>query len=389
MAAMARRREPADADDIAAIAKQISDQAEAIYQNWKSRGLGPSDLLSCHAAGDTAKLGSMLKPSTAASKPSIDLLVQAPTMDNNHLEKLVKNFVDEDKARIAAARGGVKVTAPLRGGATSPIGSGGVITPPLRSPVISPVGGGIASPTGCGTTTMSSSIQYALQKFERRGSGDGDTSLTKVGVLAAKKVVYGGGGAVTSAVDGSTQQSPKPAIGQKPQISPKPFQRLSPQIGAAGDTVEMTLPPDLAPTTPTSTPASSAGLQTWPLKNRVISTDAVKKTSQDAQKRNSLVIIGGDAHGQKVIESQKGLSIDHQVALEEKKLINALKNGDIVNEEAPKTSGKVTHVITVNGRDSNREVTVRFVLAIHHFSDVKLEKYREQGMFLEELSVVT
>nr|CAH7713626.1 unnamed protein product [Callosobruchus chinensis] len=297
----------------------------------------------------------MLKPSTAAPKPSIDLLVQAPTMDNNHLEKLVKNFVDEDKARIAAARGGVRMASPLGGGATSPIG-GGRVTPPLRSPVISPIGGGVVSPTGCGTTTMSSSIQYALQKFERRGSGDGDTaSLTKVGVVAAKKVVYGGvGGGVTPIVENITQQSPKPAIGQKPQISPKPFQRLSANIGSGGgDTVEMTLPPDLAPT-PTS-PASSAGLQTWPLKNRVISTDAVKKTSQDAQKRNSL-IIGGDVHNQKVIESQKSLSIDHQVALEEKKLINALKNGDVVNEEAPKAAGKGSSVITVNGRDSNREI---------------------------------
>nr|CAH7713628.1 unnamed protein product [Callosobruchus chinensis] len=303
----------------------------------------------------------MLKPSTAAPKPSIDLLVQAPTMDNNHLEKLVKNFVDEDKARIAAARGGVRMASPLGGGATSPIG-GGRVTPPLRSPVISPIGGGVVSPTGCGTTTMSSSIQYALQKFERRGSGDGDTaSLTKVGVVAAKKVVYGGvGGGVTPIVENITQQSPKPAIGQKPQISPKPFQRLSANIGSGGgDTVEMTLPPDLAPT-PTS-PASSAGLQTWPLKNRVISTDAVKKTSQDAQKRNSL-IIGGDVHNQKVIESQKSLSIDHQVALEEKKLINALKNGDVVNEEAPKAAGKGSSVITVNGRDSNREIAVRSML---------------------------
>lgn len=66
---------------------------------------------------------SMLKPQPPA-KPSIDLLAQAPTMDNNRLEKLVKNFVDEDKARIAAAR----------------------------------------------NKAMPSSIQYALQKFEKGGS---------------------------------------------------------------------------------------------------------------------------------------------------------------------------------------------------------------------------
>lgn len=64
-----------------------------------------------------------MKPQPPA-KPSIDLLAQAPTMDNNRLEKLVKNFVDEDKARIAAAR----------------------------------------------NKAMPSSIQYALQKFEKGGS---------------------------------------------------------------------------------------------------------------------------------------------------------------------------------------------------------------------------
>lgn len=63
----------------------------------------------------------MLKPQPPA-KPSIELLAQAPNMDNNRLEKLVKNFVVEDKARLAAARN---------------------------------------------KTPMPSSIQYALQKFEK------------------------------------------------------------------------------------------------------------------------------------------------------------------------------------------------------------------------------
>ncbi|XP_066255538.1 serine/threonine-protein phosphatase 2A regulatory subunit B'' subunit beta-like isoform X5 [Euwallacea similis] len=128
MAAMARRRPGGGADaaeeDIAAIAKQISDTAEVIYQNWKSRNLAPADLIACHAAGDTDKLGSMLKPQPPV-KPSIDLLAQAPNMDNNRLEKLVKNFVHEDKARLAAQA------------ACKP---------------------------------MPSSIQYALQKFEKNAA---------------------------------------------------------------------------------------------------------------------------------------------------------------------------------------------------------------------------
>lgn len=66
----------------------------------------------------------MLKPQPPA-KPSIELLAQAPTMDNNRLEKLVKNFVVEDKARLAARN-----------------------------------------------KTMPSSIQYALQKFEKNSQSD-------------------------------------------------------------------------------------------------------------------------------------------------------------------------------------------------------------------------
>ncbi|XP_050310019.1 serine/threonine-protein phosphatase 2A regulatory subunit B'' subunit beta-like isoform X4 [Anthonomus grandis grandis] len=131
MATTARRRpdstDSAD-DDIAAIAKQISDTAEVIYQNWKSRNLAPSDLINCHGAGETAKLGSMLKPQPPA-KPSIDLLAQAPNMDNNRLEKLVKNFVHEDKQRLAAQAAAQKTSKP-----------------------------------------MPSSIQYALQKFEKNSA---------------------------------------------------------------------------------------------------------------------------------------------------------------------------------------------------------------------------
>lgn len=59
---------------------------------------------------------------------------------------------------------------------------------------------------------------------------------------------------------------------QKPQISPKPAHLLS------SDTIEMTLPPDL----------NSPGLQTWPLKNRIISTDNVTGKTQPPQTGNSV-----------------------------------------------------------------------------------------------------
>ncbi|XP_030766664.1 serine/threonine-protein phosphatase 2A regulatory subunit B'' subunit beta isoform X4 [Sitophilus oryzae] len=149
MAAMARRRPGGSGDsaedDIAAIAKQISDTAEVIYQNWKSRNLAPADLITCHGAGDTAKLGSMLKPQTSA-KPSIDLLAQAPTMDNNRLEKLVKNFVHEDKARLAAAAA-ARTSKP-----------------------------------------MPNSIQYALQKFEKGSVVENGYAPKKPAPSTVKKV---------------------------------------------------------------------------------------------------------------------------------------------------------------------------------------------------------
>ncbi|CAH1117978.1 unnamed protein product [Phaedon cochleariae] len=286
MATTARRRDPDD--DIAAIAKQISDQAEAIYQNWKARGLGPADLITCHAAGDTSKLGSMLKPQQPPSKPaSLDILAQAPTMDNNRLEKLVKNFVDEDKARCAAAKGRLTPTA----------------SPANKS--------------------LPSSIQYALQKFEVGGYA------RPTATLPARKVAGGGAYGVGAAVGSGEvvgtnsyasmnavqrnsrmreevnesvkqHQQSKPTIGQKPQISPKP--RIS-------DTIEMTLPVDIA-----------TGLQTWPLKNRVVTTDAVKKGGGDKR--------SGQSAARPV---SSGVTID-EVALEEKRLLHALKNGEAVRE---------------------------------------------------------
>lgn len=45
------------------------------------------------------------------------------------------------------------------------------------------------------------------------------------------------------------------------------------------DTIEMTLPPDITTT----------GLQTWPLKNRVISTDTVKKTTGEVRENHHYV----------------------------------------------------------------------------------------------------
>lgn len=92
MAASALRPNPypENEDDIAAIAKQISDHAEAIYQNWKSRGLAPTEILSCNnVAAAEKQFNSALSP-----RPK-------PSLDSDNLERLVNRFVVEDKARLA------------------------------------------------------------------------------------------------------------------------------------------------------------------------------------------------------------------------------------------------------------------------------------------------
>ncbi|KAG5682070.1 hypothetical protein PVAND_011452 [Polypedilum vanderplanki] len=97
------------AEDIEYIAKQISDHAEAIYQEWKARGLAPSEILKCHPEADK-KFNSTLSPLVSPSKPVLnfapsELLVNDANLSNSNLKQLVNTFVNEDKARIAATGG--------------------------------------------------------------------------------------------------------------------------------------------------------------------------------------------------------------------------------------------------------------------------------------------
>lgn len=149
---------PAEPDeDIAAIAKQISDHAEVIYQTWKARGLAPNEILTCHNNINVAdKFGSVLtsafssssssplpsppvqtsvKKSPPSNTPMMDLLYNSNVtpVNANNLEQIVNKFVVEDKARLA-----------------------------VRQKNCDPPG---ALPTA---KNYPSSIQYALQKFERK-----------------------------------------------------------------------------------------------------------------------------------------------------------------------------------------------------------------------------
>ncbi|KAK0087255.1 hypothetical protein PV325_001411 [Microctonus aethiopoides] len=276
-------------EDIAAIAKQISDHAEAIYQTWKSRGLAPTEILNCHSNATAAdKFGSALTPtmspnSSANAKKLVEPLENMlavggggqsyhpppPRLDNNNsLEKLVNNFVVEDKAR-------------------------------QRSSYL--------------TKNLPSSIQFALEKFERNSVGNSSTKIQQ-------------------------QIRPKTAASKSSLSSPlvSPSSSSSSSSLFLGETIETILPADLPTTTTTSqskrpmsvlianTPTSNnvdlsrsnhnSGLTTWPLKNKLF-TESTPATRVNVSKVN-------------VVSSY----LD-EVAREEERLINALKTGAVIGED--------------------------------------------------------
>ncbi|CRK96948.1 CLUMA_CG010317, isoform A [Clunio marinus] len=111
------------AEDLETIAKQISDHAEAIYQEWKARGLAPTEILKCHPDTDSTGFNRTLSPKSSPTTPqsstssrtildrhspssplSPEILAKAPDLSNSNLKQLVNSFVNEDKARLAAQR---------------------------------------------------------------------------------------------------------------------------------------------------------------------------------------------------------------------------------------------------------------------------------------------
>ncbi|XP_025208318.1 serine/threonine-protein phosphatase 2A regulatory subunit B'' subunit alpha isoform X2 [Melanaphis sacchari] len=162
---------PEPEEDIAAIAKQISDHAEAIYQTWKARGLAPNEILTCHRDSSAAadKFGSALTPQPKSPSEvavpvhhSRGAQLMADPSGTNNLERLVNKFVVEDKARLQAAR---------------------------QSRSLSP-------------KPFASSIQYALQKFEQKASSsstglvpDHPQQQQLQQHAVASKQNFGGGGA--------------------------------------------------------------------------------------------------------------------------------------------------------------------------------------------------
>ncbi|XP_053600847.1 serine/threonine-protein phosphatase 2A regulatory subunit B'' subunit delta-like isoform X2 [Plodia interpunctella] len=87
MAATARREIDTGEEDIAAIAKQISDHAEAIYQTWKARGLAPTEILSCRPAPGIKLAESLRTKPKPEPKPDIK---QRPEFRREHRPDLAK-----------------------------------------------------------------------------------------------------------------------------------------------------------------------------------------------------------------------------------------------------------------------------------------------------------
>ncbi|XP_070165770.1 uncharacterized protein [Polyergus mexicanus] len=323
---------PSGEEDIAVIAKQISDHAEAIYQTWKSRGLAPTEILTCHSNNIAVdKFGSALTPCNLTTignnvggkillSPSLecssstaeDILTQTPNLDNGNLEKLVNNFVVEDKARIAASK--------------------------QKSP----------------SKPLPSSIQFALQKFEKNS-----VQQQQIAASTKNNITPINNSKKLRSVLLSSPFSNKSSQIVKPQIFTKTLGSHHCEVFL--ETIETTFPVDLTsskratqkrPTSiliaSSSTSSSlnidsmhstSSGLTTWPLKNklndarRIIDVSHISaKTSQQGDIARILPV--KDEKKSVAIKTNSRCAYIDEVAREEERLINALKTGDVITEES-------------------------------------------------------
>lgn len=307
-------------EDIAAIAKQISDHAEAIYQTWKSRGLAPTEILTCHSNVTAAdKFGSALTPNkninetpteSTCALSTVDILSQSPGLDSSNLEELVNNFVVEDKARIAASR--------------------------QKSPV----------------KTLPSSIQYALQKFESKSFSSQNQPIAAGRISPSQKQPT----QPLPVVNSVSSPAPcfiKPSQLVKPQIPTKILQTAD-QHEVLLEAIETTFPNNLthakvepkrpnsilipqsgtvethdsSPIPNTDSPKAS-GVTTWPLKNKLIESQFPKKA---IARLPSSLTSPDDKSFIKDSNSNSDCYLD-EVAREEERLINALKTGVVITEE--------------------------------------------------------
>lgn len=277
--------------DIQAIAKQISDHAEAIYQTWKSKGLTPNELLHLHSTetespGDVAttpafrqmrtsssmdRRSASERPKSGSSLSPVELLA-SPQLDAT-LEQLVNSFVHEDKARLAA-----------------------------RARTVSP------SPAGVQQATAASTIQTALKRFEMKGLNYESARAPSNRVTQSEPpadVTVRSSPSFQEAVQSSNRTSPGQAAEPTGTVKSR-AQRFATRIELAN---------------------ASHVSPSWPVK-RAVSPGPV-------QYHKVTVVAEVAAHNPvAAAPTPKSPSNTSEVDKEEEKLINALKTGRIIDEVA-------------------------------------------------------
>lgn len=320
-------------EDIESIRKQISDQAEVIYQTWKARGLPPSEFLNCSQK--------------QSDQGVAELLAQSPDFSNNNLEKLVNSFVSEDKARIAAQR---------------------------RSQSNSPTSGNGSSGGGGG------SIAHVLKKFERSSSEPPPTNKPNYVRQSSQPPLSSSSSSSTpqqhsSSCNGLNTDVPdvlKDSIDkvlpkQKPQTPAKPEHLLN-----------------HVPTWPlknrivanNSVNTNSGGIPSKSGENgeqQIEKSDMVKKlvnssgnvssNSNNQQQNNnkkgpkSSSTVGQNQQNINNHNTKNSTTLLDEVTREEERLINALKTGIVLNNEPPASSLPEVITSTFTHTDSSSSLS--------------------------------
>lgn len=306
------------AEDIESIAKQISDHAEAIYQEWKARGLAPTEILKCHPDTDSS-FNRTLSPKSSPTTPSStarsildnhkqrispELLAKAPELSTNNLKHLVDSFVNEDKARIAAQR------------SDSPVGS--------------------------------SSIKYTLKKFENLSerspspvtSPPSYSSNAKSYSSPQQQDIINKTNSTITNNNNSNYQDKNESQLQKHHV---------PDV--LKDTIEKNSKRQ-KPETPVKPEHLLNHVPTWPLKHRlIVQSKSDMKTPVDKK-------IAGASSSTTMRDKSPGIDVMDEVSREEEKLINALKTGIVLSNDClPEVSSineyKVQDDQQLNGVNTN------------------------------------
>lgn len=289
-------------EDIAAIAKQISDHAEVIYQTWKAKGLAPNEILTCHNNLNVAnKFGSVLTPKFApvSSKDSnsdtsmTDVLYSANGTPANtaSLEHIIPKFVVEDKARLASRQKNADTPCTLSTAKSYP-----------------------------------SSIQYFLQKFEEKNSPN-----------TVEVSSYPSSNQYLSQKFGKNSPNTVEVLRKNNGALSKAKPRFTP-VTTSKPTDQYQLKKYFQPTKAKNVNPDSDvdGLSTWPIKNRTRGNESLTPC-KTAVTENGVNYPATKSSTLPLKKEKNGVFCQNfidEVAKEEEKLIHALKTGAIISAVA-------------------------------------------------------